>query len=601
MAGLGLTTLLVVVLGTTGSAAALSPEPAPPGEIVFVNGGRILSMKADGTERTVLTRKKAWVGQPWGLSDAGPAVSPDGTKVIFSRYYDGFRKGVVDGVMIMNRDGSGLRKLYEPPKESEVWAGTWAADGTRIYTLEFEEKSTGDDGFTATSRVVSMLPDGSDRETVLSSSFEYHEEDESITGETMMPIDVLAAPDGERLLIQSHNFVEDLPSRLEWVDPDTGERSLFEDDAGSATFSPDASKVAFVSDRDGVDVTCWEGRCSGRPQIFVKETTGGSVTRLFPGEPSAAAWNPSWSGDGSRIAFESARRPGASYVGGEIWTVAPDGSCLTRLTNGAPDSTDPAWVPQGVAGECLDLSPPPLGEVSVGQWAIAQKPRPLWSGPSFKGWLMDYTFLDGQELTTTYDDCGLPGGNCPAPISLKSGPVCSKGLSADLMLGQYLGLERRRGGLLVRNVRRSGVTLSSFYSRGMETSIASPGSLRGREVGFGYHRKVVGELRPANHENPVAGPLGEVVLPWTTVRKARAMVKAFRKTGSLEKAAKMARVFREKNFIGVRPTKAGARAWRRFGRDLNGLGTVKSVKCKRWKNEPGSIGVRARSFRDLVR
>ncbi|MCB0870616.1 MAG: PD40 domain-containing protein [Solirubrobacterales bacterium] len=589
---------LLALAAGAGSASALTPAP-DTAEILFENGGRIVSIKADGSDRTVLTRKKAWVGQPWGMSDSGPTVSPDGSKVIFGRYYDGFEDGIVDGVMVMNRDGSDIHRLYEPPDDHEVWSGAWSADGTRIFVVEYQEDST-EDGFTSTSSILSMKPDGSDRRTVLVSSFEYHEKDESVTGQKMVPYDAHASPDGERLLIESANFVDDVPNRLEWVDIDTGERSLFEDDAGMASLSPDGSRVAFTSDRDQIDVSCYEGRCSGAPQIFIKEVGSGTVSHLLPGKPVESSWSPDWSPDGERIAFESTLRPGDSYVGGEIWTVAPDGSCLERLTNGAPDSTNPEWVPGGNSEACFDLNPSPLGEVTVGKRALEQKPRPLWAGPSFKGWLMNDTFLDGQDLGTAYSDCGDPDGDCPAPISISSGPVCYKNLSADLMLGQYLGLERRRGGLLVRNVQRPGVTLSHFYSGGMETRIASPGLLDQRKVGFGYHRSVVAALRPVNRNQPVGGELGPVVLPWTTVRKARAMVRAFARSHSLKKAAAQAGVFSEKNFIGVRPTRAGARAWLRFGRDLKRLGRVKSVRCRRWSNDPGTIEVRSR-YRDFLK
>jgi hypothetical protein len=206
---------------------------------------------------------------------------------------------------------------------------------------------------------------------------------------------------------------------------------------------------------------------------------------------------------------------------------------------------------------------------------------------------MDDTFLDGQDLGTAYDDCGEVDGDCPAPISINSGPACSMNLSADLIVGQYLGLERLRGGLLVRNLRRDGVTMSNFYSGGLETRIASPGIHRKRKVGFGYHRKVARALRPVTEERPVAGSLGGPVLPWTTVRKARAMVKAYGKVHNLKVAAEQAAIFREKSFVGVNYTKAGAEAWLKFGQDLKRLGKVRSVKCKRWRNRPETIDVRS--------
>jgi hypothetical protein len=77
------------------------------------------------------------------------------------------------------------------------------------------------------------------------------------------------------------------------------------------------------------------------------------------------------------------------------------------------------------------------------------------------------------------------------------------------------------------------------------------------------------------------------------VRKARAMVKAYGKVHNLKVAAEQAAIFREKSFVGVNYTKAGAQAWLKFGQDLKRLGKVRSVKCKRWRNRPETIEVRS--------
>ncbi len=575
-----------------GSASALTPPEGPAG-LVFENGGRIVSIKADGSDRTVLTRRNAWVGQPWGISDNGPVVSPDGSKIMFNRYYDGFKDGIVEGVMVMNRDGSHLHRLYEPPEDTGTIAGAWASDGTRIYAIELHEESNPQGDYEATGRLLTMGLDGSDRETILTSVFRYREKDGSISGDRMFPIGVLVSPDG-RLMIESVNYFEDVPNRLEWVDPDTGARTVFEKDASAASFSPDGGRIAFTSDRDRINVECYEGSCSGDPRIFIKDVETGTVERLAISKSFGSVWSPAWSPDGNRIAFASTHSPGSSYVGAEIWTVAPDGTCAVRLTNGSPASSDPQWFPEGSASQCHDLAPAPLGEITVASRATTQKPRPLWAGPSLRGWLVSDTFLDGQDLFVGNNDCGKPGGDCPAPISVSSGPVCSKNLSADLMMGRYLGMERLRGGLLVRNLRRKGIALSHFYSAGTETRVDSPGNYRERPVGFGYHRQVVGELRPVGSNAPAAGSLGAPVLAWTTVRKARAMVREFARTGSLRKSADAAGVFREKNFFGVAYRRKGAIAWLRFGRDLKRLGKVRSVKCRRWQNDPSTVAVRSR-------
>ena len=94
-------------------------------------------------------------------------------------------------------------------------------------------------------------------------------------------------------------------------------------------WSPDGSRIAFTSDRDGsVD-------------IYVMNADGSGVTRLT----NDAAWSliPAWSPDGSRIAFTSSR--GDSL---EIRVMRADGSGVTRLTGGSEwNDASPAWSPDG--------------------------------------------------------------------------------------------------------------------------------------------------------------------------------------------------------------------------------------------------------------
>jgi Tol biopolymer transport system component len=97
----------------------------------------------------------------------------------------------------------------------------------------------------------------------------------------------------------------------------TGVRNLTEASASGEfdpAWSPDGTKIAFASDRDG------------NPEIYVMNADGSDATRLTndPGHD----WNPAWAPDGSRIAFES-DRDGAVAV----YTMELDGSNPVRLTD----------------------------------------------------------------------------------------------------------------------------------------------------------------------------------------------------------------------------------------------------------------------------
>ena len=111
-----------------------------------------------------------------------------------------------------------------------------------------------------------------------------------------------------------------------------GETNITGSAAGndSPSWSPDGTKVAFSSNRDGN----WE--------IYVMNADGSGVRRLTINR-SADDASPAWSPDGSKIAFHSNRDD--NY---EIYVMNADGSGQTNLTkeSGAEDAS-PSWAPDG--------------------------------------------------------------------------------------------------------------------------------------------------------------------------------------------------------------------------------------------------------------
>ena len=72
-----------------------------------------------------------------------------------------------------------------------------------------------------------------------------------------------------------------------------------------------------------------------RASIRVISVSGGEIRTITQG---ADAYSPSWSPDGSRVAFEQR---------GQIFTVGADGTGLAQLTVGRPHSSFPAFSPDG--------------------------------------------------------------------------------------------------------------------------------------------------------------------------------------------------------------------------------------------------------------
>src|SRR5207342_3613446 len=96
--------------------------------------------------------------------------------------------------------------------------------------------------------------------------------------------------------------------------------------------SPEGSRVAFVSERDG------------NPEIYVVDTTDGVVIRRTTDRPGrkAADTDPAWSPGGRFLAWETTRGVASSIVVGRA-----DGSGPPRVVADGGRNTDPAWAPTG--------------------------------------------------------------------------------------------------------------------------------------------------------------------------------------------------------------------------------------------------------------
>lgn len=98
----------------------------------------------------------------------------------------------------------------------------------------------------------------------------------------------------------------------------------------SPTWSPDSAQLAFA----------------GADGIYVIGRDGSNLHRILAmRRVRALAWSP----DGAQIAFAAACQGSAvdctNHLTNDIWTVAPDGSNLRRVTDDVADDTTPAWLP----------------------------------------------------------------------------------------------------------------------------------------------------------------------------------------------------------------------------------------------------------------
>jgi Tol biopolymer transport system component len=99
---------------------------------------------------------------------------------------------------------------------------------------------------------------------------------------------------------------------------------------GDPSWSPDGTKIAFDSNRDE----------EGNRDIYVMNADGSHVARLT--DNTAFDGDPSWSPDGTKIAFTSDRDDNV-----EIYVMNADGSGQTRLTDNTAFDIEPSWSPDG--------------------------------------------------------------------------------------------------------------------------------------------------------------------------------------------------------------------------------------------------------------
>lgn len=282
---IGWPALLALVVVTTPTRAAL------PELIAFSANGRAKGWQVYTVTPDGLTVAQVTSGTPQMAFD--PDWSPDGSQLAFT-----LSRGAFHGIAVARRDGTGERLLGAPKRFDSGPA--WSPDGRQI---AFVRSMPGFD-----QRIHLMSADGNDvvdltDRQALEGSPEWH-------------------PSGRSLL-----FPDSATNTLVKLSLEDGERETIAVATAWARWSPDGARIAANIGWD----------------VYLMDEDGDNPRRLT--RHAAHDYGPSWSPDGERLVFTSARDGWP-----QTYIIDADGKNERRLVDNPSIDEGPVWRgPRGLA------------------------------------------------------------------------------------------------------------------------------------------------------------------------------------------------------------------------------------------------------------
>ena len=303
--------LSVVALGALVTAVAFAlfvggarSASEPSGLIAFTRHDGIYVMRADGTGVRPLRRDGA------AASALGLAWSPDGRKLAFVSK---------DSLWTMSADGTDIVRLVTTQPGRAPLSPTWSPDGRRVaYTTLGQGKSL----------VWVVNADGSKRRLLT----------KRLRLRLYGGSEIDWSPSGHRVALTTGGWVSDLyVMNTDGSQP----RKLLSSVPGSAAYqphwSPDGRRIVLTHTYGAYEV-----------DIAVTDGDGRTGVRILTSDGFLDS-DPTWSSDGSRIAFARSDKPMCLWCpparrgSAEIYVMNADGTGVARLTHNQVGEGSPAW------------------------------------------------------------------------------------------------------------------------------------------------------------------------------------------------------------------------------------------------------------------